>query len=84
MVVVWETCPNPGMAGAFQRYFDYHISPGSFGTALLALDIHSAMSRADHNNQRLLGELIEWLDKNAPREAWGSWDKVNNWLANVR
>lgn len=79
---------NHGMSGlpdvsqeALKRYFLYGLPPGSFLTSLLSCDPWpDVIARADHWNKPVLGKYLEWLQENAPADAWGSREAVQSWL----
>ena len=55
--------------------------PGSFYTAVFANDFTSAMCRS-HPSNALDGlqNLSKWIVAWMPKEAWGSYDAVENWI----
>lgn len=67
---------RPGLA----RYLRLGIRPGDFLCAVLANDLAEAVHRADPQNRAALSAYIEALDRAAPRDAWGSPDKVDGWV----
>jgi hypothetical protein len=71
-----------------QEYFDpisnylvHGFEPGSFYTALLANDFFGAM-RSSHpgNSVPELKHLTSWIESSIPFEAFGSYQKVTDWL----
>lgn len=68
---------EPGLT----RYLKHHIPPGGFLLAVLRNDLWDACSRADFENRAHLFNIVFWLENNAPREAWGSTEKVRVWLS---
>lgn len=81
MEITWASAPNDS-GDTFQRYFEGHIPPGSFITAVLANDLIGAAGAADWINQQLLfqyAQFLYWLPGQY-REAWGSYEKVQKWL----
>jgi hypothetical protein len=72
-------CP-PHMHDGLEDYFMHGYRPGGFLNALLANDLHGAVTRADHINQSHLPVLVMWLANNAPPGSWGSYRQVNAWL----
>ena len=64
----------------FIRYFEHGYEPGSFSTAVLANDLHSAVARADTQNRHMLAEITAWVALNAPEGSWGNYDLVRDWV----
>ena len=65
---------------AFERYFKYGFAPGGFCTAVLANDLTAAAHKADHWNRPLTADIALWVQYNAPRGSWGTWEIVQGWL----
>lgn len=63
------------------RYLAAGILPGSFLLAVLSNDSASAIRRADDICRAGYGELVLWLTRYAPLEAWGSDENVTAWRA---
>lgn len=70
------------LQGPLRRYIEEGIPPGGFLTAVLANDLAGAVGRADHVNIRRIPEIVKWIYNEAPHTCWGSYDKVNEWIAN--
>lgn len=81
--IPYKTAPND-YGGAWQRYVEHGISPGSFGEAILADDWGDAQSRADAVNIRLIEAHAKWVSDNLPRECHGDWQTVQRWMKNVQ
>lgn len=79
-MLLYHTIPNPNMAGAMHRYFEQGFDPGSFLRAVLSNDLREACGCADQANQRLIFEWVQWLYNEAPRNSWGSPEKVQTWI----
>jgi Txe/YoeB family toxin of Txe-Axe toxin-antitoxin module len=63
------------------NYLVYGFEPGSFFTALLANDFFRAMQHSHPGNSiPELKHLTSWIESAAPFEAFGSYQKVTNWL----
>ena len=71
---------NEHTKDAFIRYWQLGLPPGSFCTAVLANDLLSAAHKADHWNKNMLADTVKWVNANAPRGSWGSYDAVQGWL----
>jgi hypothetical protein len=63
------------------NYLVHGFEPGSFFTALLANDFFGAM-RSSHPGNSIpeLKHLTGWIESAVPFEAFGSYQKVTNWL----
>ena len=73
------------MHGGLIRYFENHIEPGDFLTAVLENDLMAAIGHADDNNKQAINSYVVWLYNCAPARASGSWgsrDAVTKWLNN--
>lgn len=68
--------------GGLERYFEHHIPPGSFLTAVLSNDLMDAARRADSANQYRLFDYCRFLETYAPRSSYGSPEAVQKWLTN--
>lgn len=60
-----ETFVPHHMRGAYQRYFDFGISPGSFGDAVIRGDRQAALDRADFINKHHIDSQIAWVKMNS-------------------
>lgn len=61
-------------------YLVHQIQPGSFMLAVLSNDLKEAFSRADETSRAGMFELVKFLYNHAPFSAWGSPDRVQDWL----
>ena len=66
---------------ALEMYFKQGFAPGSFCTAVLANDLNAAAHRADPWNRANLADIARWVQHNAPRGSWGSYEAVEGWLS---
>jgi hypothetical protein len=78
-----EVIPLPTKE-ALAAYLHWHVQPGSFLAAVLANDLVTAIRRADDANAQAIGALACWLCAHGPLQAWGSQEKVRNWINNLR
>jgi hypothetical protein len=63
------------------NYLVYGFEPGSFFTALLANDFFRAMQHSHPaNSVPELKHLTGWIESAVPFEAFGSYQKVTDWL----
>lgn len=67
---------------AIYNYLMYGIPPGAFTTALLENDLFKAALTADETNAEGLAYIVRSMGKFMPVIAWGSPEKVDNWLKN--
>lgn len=64
-----------------QNYLIYGLEPGSFLKSLYRNDMRSAVRTTDSFNQwDWIRAFIEFLEHNAPAEAWGTDKRVEKWL----
>lgn len=71
----------PNLADGLCRYIESGVPTGSFLRAVLENDLREACWRADATNRLLLWEFVCWLHNHAPRDCWGSREKVDAWLS---
>ena len=63
------------------NYLVHGFSPGSFFTSVLANDFTDAVARSHPGNTiTALKKLVGWIRDYVPREAWGSYERVDAWL----
>ncbi len=74
-----ETFVPEHLRGAFQRWMENGIPPGSFGMAVLSNDLKMAYGRADHINKNHIGTTVAWFYNYAPSKCWGSPEAVETW-----
>jgi len=68
------------MRNAAQLYVERGIKGGSFLTAVLSNNLVRAFQRADDGNTAAMLEWVRWLHNEAPRNCWGSEEKVAAWI----
>jgi hypothetical protein len=78
--IPYDTVPVSYMADGLRLYFEHRIPPGSFMLAVLSNDLSDACGRADWLNRQNICRWVDWLRNYAPREAWGSPERVQAWL----
>lgn len=61
-------------------YIIDHHPPGHFLCNVLSNDLMGAVSRADACNLQCLPEIVRFVYNHAPRNCWGSREKVAAWL----
>ena len=66
---------------AIDRYIVDRIPPGSFLKAVLSNDLLESFARADEENKEDLAEIVAYLYNQIPSDAWGSPEKVRDWLS---
>lgn len=69
----------PQLHEGLARYLAHGVLPGSFLLAALSNDSASAIRRADDDCRAGYGELLLWLARHAPIDAWGSDENVAEW-----
>jgi hypothetical protein len=67
-------------ADPMYNYLVYGYGPGSCFSAILANDFAKAI-RSSHPNNTIgaFKALVGWMRDTLPKEAWGSYDKVDAW-----
>ena len=76
----WEV--DKDYADPMINYLVHGFSPGSFFTSVLANDFVDAIGRSHPGNSMpALKNLVGWIVNDMPREAWGSYDVVADWLS---
>jgi len=76
----WEV--DKDYADPMINYLVHGFSPGSFFTSVLANDFVDAIGRSHPGNSvPALKNLVGWIVNDMPREAWGSYDVVADWLS---
>lgn len=68
------------MQSAVERYLVNKVHPGGFLANVLANDLVGAYAAADEVNKAWMSRWARWLYYHCPRDAWGSWETVDNWL----
>ena len=69
------------MRESARAYVEHGRPPGDFLTAVLCNNLVEAAGRADEENQRALFAWAGWLHNEVPMPAWGSPEKVRDWVA---
>lgn len=64
---------------AIAHWIFYALRPGSFLTNVLMNDLAGAIGAADAHSLVELPGIVCWLYNEAPRECWGSRERVANW-----
>ena len=66
----------------FINYLAYGLSPGSFSAAVIANDFYQAIKSSHPANSIIeIKYLVQLITERFPTEAYGSWEKYNNWIA---
>lgn len=65
-----------------KNYLIYGFHPGRFFTSLLANDAFGAISHSHPMNTiDALKNLVAWINRCVPREAYGDYDSVQRWCS---
>ena len=67
------------MQGAFMRYIEHGLIPGSFGKACLENKLVDALGKADEVNTARINDIASWLYNDCPESAWGDEETVRKW-----
>ena len=68
------------MTGGLERYIEHGIDPGDFLTAVICNNLVEACAAADDTNLRNIPAYAAYLYNRAPRECWGSREKMQQWM----
>jgi hypothetical protein len=69
-----------GIREGLWNYFAYGISAGGFCMHVLNNNFLGAVCSADHSwTGRSFQELAKWINQHAPRQAYGSPEKIEAW-----
>ena len=68
------------MHGGIIRYYEKHIEPGDFLTAVIDNDLKEACGRADDTNRHHLFDYMMWFYNHAPGGTWGRQGATHDWL----
>ena len=75
----WDVCKD--FADPMYNYLVHGYSPGSGFTSILANDFASAIARSHPSNTiSAYKALVGWIRDTVPKEAYGSYEKVNCWI----
>jgi hypothetical protein len=67
---------------ALMVYLDYGLDPGSGGRAVLLLDVEKARARMHELSRYTASDMVECVRRYFPKDAVGSQEKIEAWLAN--
>jgi len=73
--------PTDYCVEGMKNYFEHHIKPGDFLTALLENDFLKALRYADPVNMSRLGDWAQWLTNEPGMMTYGSKEAVARWIA---
>jgi hypothetical protein len=65
---------------ALQGYLAYKRPVGHFLTAVLQNNLHEALAKADADSLEALQVICQFIYWSVPGQAWGSPERVSNWL----
>jgi hypothetical protein len=71
---------NSDIHGSLERYLNHGIPCGSFLMAVLENNLMEAFGRADIGNSANLKNIVGYVYMHVPSNAWGSKEKVNEFL----
>lgn len=69
---------------SLERYLEHGIMPGSFLTAVLENNLCEAFGRADSFNTANMKNIIGYVYNHIPSNAWGSPEKVSDYLNQLK
>lgn len=79
VTISYEGLPEH-IRGGIKRYIEEKIPPGGFLTAVLSNDLVRSFASADHVNRHMMFDIVKWLYNEAPKNCWGSPERVKAWL----
>lgn len=65
---------------SLKLYVDAHRPVGSFLMKVLCNDLRGAIERGDEWSVHNLSAYVAWLYNEAPKQCWGSPERVEAWL----
>lgn len=77
-----EPIPSDTLA-SLRGYRDEKLNTGEFLRAVLANDLFEALAKADPENLAAIRTILSWVYNSMPSHAWGSYQKVDDWLEPV-
>lgn len=80
---LWNRIPKH-LRDGLERYLNNHIRPGNFLTAVLENDLKGACGYADEESYAGLKDLLMYLHWEVGIDCYGSKEKVNEWLKNIK
>lgn len=72
------------MIGGLERYVFDRVQPGDFWMAVLSNDLVRTFDLADAENSEKILAYVRFLYNDLPSTAWGSPEKVRDWLRQQR
>lgn len=77
-IVNYHAIPTAIMAG-LRAHIDKGAPQGAYLTSVLENNLVEAVGRADVHSLAALRDTTTWLWNNAPRDSWGSPERVHQW-----
>ena len=74
----WRVCKD--FADPMFNYLVYGFEPGGFFKGWYANDATAILRSHPSNTVEALKDLTKWMVNCMPHEAWGSHEKVGNWI----
>ncbi len=71
---------SPHIEDSLVAYRDHGRRTGGFLESVLHNDLSAAISRADHENIRIMRDIVGWCQMNLPSGAWKSPEAVEAWI----
>ena len=70
--------------GSLKRYMEKQVETGGALRAVLENDLFGAYSRLDPDHRDALYSTVKWIFNQLPQVAYGSKERVTNWLLSGR
>lgn len=71
---------NDYLDSGLKLYITSGIDPGGFLSCVISNDLRGATIRADAFNAPILDQIFRDIKKILPKEAYGSYDKMDAWM----
>lgn len=72
---------SPDIIETLLNYAYRGVPTGGFLYAVLSNDLRESIARADAHNSLILRPIVTFIYMQLPAPCWGSWEKVDAWLA---
>lgn len=76
----YDSLPNKNLAITFENYIVHGLEPGGFMTAMLTNKLYRAVNSADRNNQKIIPEIVRWIQIHLPITCYGTHENMKSWM----
>ena len=78
---IWYAKIPERLRGGLERYRDSHVRTGHFLEAVISNDLRSAVQHGDSDSIAAIREIVWWLERELPSEAFGSRSDFAHWIS---